>query len=147
MLKSVGKIRRLHGLDGAVVVAIFADSYIDTYEIFNNLKQGDYVFLDGQKLQIERIFGFTKNICRIKFVGYDMSDAKNLCGEYLQVEFNGFDYDQLIGLPIYINDRIYARISAIYNFGGGIVCDTNKDMVAVSELDLSHLDSGKIYYK
>lgn len=147
--KPVGRIRRTHALDGAVVVQLVTETYYDAIELLKNAFEAKKnVIVDEKELIIERLFGHVKDVCRVQFAGYDINEAKTICNEYIEAQYDGFDYDRLIGLPIKdSNGKLIAKISSIHNFGAGIVCDTNKDMFLFDELNLVDVRKGVLYLK
>lgn len=145
--KYVAFIRRTHGLDGAVVVQVVTDVFYDAFELLRNSQ----LYIGEELMQIERIFGQVKDIARIKFAGYTIDTAKKLCSQWIEADYEGFDYDRLIGVPIKYDDsadsKVVAKITAIYNFGAGIICDTTNDMFALDDLDLKDARKGVVYLK
>jgi hypothetical protein len=152
MIKDVAFIHRTHGLDGAVFISIPQYSCIDSVELLKNAqKNNEPVFIDDEQFFIERLFGcvkINKTVkYRIKFVDCDFYSAKQLCNKVLSIEYKGLDYDALIGVVIVEDNRRIAQIEAVYDFGAGIVCDTNVDMYSINDLDLSTLEQGFVIKK
>lgn len=149
MLKEIAKIRKAHGLHGAVVIEFFDQSYVDGLGYLQGVMNSNgQISIDGKQFSIERIFGIVNNLCRIQFVGCDMNAVKDLCGKFIQVEYDGFDYDELIGCKVKDSSgKIIATISRIHNFGAGMICDTDKDMILFDDLDLKNLKNKIVYLK
>jgi len=142
--KEIARIRRPHGLDGAVVAQVVTDTFYDAHEI---LKGNTTVMIEDVEYEVERLFGIVKDVFRIKLVGQTVDTAKELAGKWIAAEYKGFDYDRLVSLPIKQNDKTLAKITGIYDFGAGIVVDTNKDMYSILQLDLRDVGKGVVYLK
>lgn len=152
---TLAKIRRPHGLKGALVTEIY--NHEKLAQVFEKQLPVSVNFYDHRErriksidVEIEHIFGVVKNVCRMKFVGYDdVSQLEEFRNVFLEIENteNEFCLEDLVGMDLYYQNQFISKITAIHDFGAGIVVDTEKEMFTLDSLDLENIANGRVQLK
>lgn len=140
------KIRRPHGFDGALL----CDYYVKNPKDLLNLT----LFLDFQTelkpAKIIEVFGANHHSCRIRLDGYpDLASIQELRNVLLKSSIKNEDadvyFDEFIGLEIMDGNEYLGVITGVYDFGAGIVVDTNfSKMFSLDQLNYENIQDGKI---
>jgi len=156
---TLAKIRRPHGLHGAVVVQILdAERFGKIAEKIS--ENGEKIFVElydkisrqnrRVDLKIRRIFGKVNDVCRLEFDGFssvdEVQDFRNVFLEQ-EVDSDEFCLEDLVGFKLYDGERFLAKITAIHDFGAGLVVDSEKEMYSLADLDLESVKDGKVWMK
>lgn len=145
MLTSVVRIIKTHGLKGHMLIELLVcpaallgpDSEMtDIASAFETLLGAEmYLVSSKEKLKIVEIFGITGRRVRVKFEGIDDKEtAQQLNGCGLALDQNSSAVANMIGKTAYYEGKPVI-IRGIYDFGAGIVVDTDGDMIRLQDLD------------